>query len=112
MISAHRAHRRRVTRFRTKLLAAIMLVVSAIMAFGLYLAQRNVTAAAQRDLQQSFQAELYSLDQVQELRNAALAQRYRVLALRSRIHAALEDNARDLLYPSAIDELRDLSESE
>src|SRR5437763_11124830 len=112
MISARRANKRRVTSFRTKLLVAIMLVVSAIMAFGLYLAQRNVTAAAQRDLQQSFQAELSSLDKVQELRNAALAERCRVLALRPRIHAALEDNALDLLYPSAKDELRDLMESE
>src|SRR5947199_8960254 len=111
MISAHRAHKRRVTRFRTKLVAAMMLVVSAIMAFGLYLAQRNVTAAAQRDLQQSFQAELSSLDKVQELRNAALAERCRVLALRPRIHAALEDNALDLLYPSAKDELRELMAS-
>ncbi len=112
MISARWANKRRVTSFRTKLLVAIMLVVSAIMAFGLYLAQRNVTAAAQRDLQQSFQAELSSLDKVQELRNAALAERCRVLALRPRIHAALEDNALDLLYPSAKDELRDLMESE
>src|SRR6266568_5194610 len=112
MISAHRAHKRRVTRFRTKLLAAMMLVVSAVTAFGLYLAQRNVTAAAQRDLQQNFQAELSSLDRVQELRNAALAERCRALALRPRIHAALEDNALDLLYPSAKDELRDLMEGE
>src|SRR5437764_4882155 len=112
MISAHRAHRRRVTRFRTKLLVAIMLVVSAIMAFGLYLAQRNVTAAAQRDLQQNFQAELSSLHKVQELRHAALAERCRALVLKPRIHAALEDNALDLLYPSAKDELRDLMEGE
>jgi signal transduction histidine kinase len=112
MISAHRAHKRRVTRFRTKLLAAMMLVISAVTAFGLYLAQRNVTAAAQRDLQQNFQAELSSLDKVQELRNAALAERCRSLALRPRIHAALEDNALDLLYPSAKDELRDLMEGE
>src|SRR6266404_4517913 len=112
MISAHRSHKRRVTRFRTKLLAAIMLVVSAIMAFGLYLAQRNVTAAAQRDLQQNFQAELSSLDKVQELRNAAIAERCSTLASRPRIHAALEDNALDLLYPSAKDELRDLMEGE
>src|SRR5881227_3881232 len=112
MISAHRAHKRRVTRFRTKLLVAMMLVVSAVTAFGLYLAQRNVTAAAQRDLQQNFQAELSSLDKVQELRNAALAERCRALALRPRIHAALEDNALDLLYPSAKDELRDLMEGD
>src|SRR5438477_10619412 len=112
MISARWANKRRVTRFRTKLLAAIMLVVSAIMAFGLYLAQRNVTAAAQRDLQQNFQAELSSLDKVQELRNATLAERCRALALRPRIHAALEDNALDLLYPSAKGELRDLMEGD
>src|SRR5206468_12967029 len=110
MISARRANKRRVTKFRTKLLAAMMLVVSAVTAFGLYLAQRNVTAAAQRDLQQNFQAELSSLDKVQELRNAALAERCRALALRPRIHAALEDNALDLLYPTAKDELRDLME--
>src|SRR5437016_13702213 len=110
MISARRANKRRVTKFRTKLLAAMMLVVSTVTAFGLYLAQRNVTAAAQRDLQQNFQAELSSLDKVQELRNAALAERCRALALRPRIHAALEDNALDLLYPSAKDELRDLME--
>jgi len=112
MISAHQAHKRRVTRFRTKLLAAIMLVVSAIMVFGLYLAQRNVTAAAQSDLQQNFQAELSSLDKLQELRNAALAERCGALASRPRIHAALEDNALDLLYPSAKDELRDLMEGD
>src|SRR5438128_3327488 len=112
MISARRPNKRRVTRFRTKLLAAMMLVVSTVTAFGLYLAQRNVTAAAQRDLQQNFQAELSSLDKVQELRNAALAERCRALALRPRIHAALEDNALDLLYPSAKDELRDLMEGD
>src|SRR6266571_3592703 len=112
MISARRANKRRVTRFRTKLLAAMMLVVSAITAFGLYLAQRNVTAAAQRDLQQNFQAELSSLDKVQELRHAAIAERCSALASRPRIHAALEDNALDLLYPSAKDELRDLMEGD
>src|SRR5438128_2378889 len=112
MISARRPNKRRVTRFRTKLLAAMMLVVSTVTAFGLYLAQRNVTAAAQRDLQQNFQAELSSLDKVQELRNAALAERCGALASRPRIHAALEDNALDLLYPSAKDELRDLMEGD
>jgi signal transduction histidine kinase len=90
----------------------MMLVVSGLMAFALYFAQRHVTAAAQRDLQQNFQAELFSLDKVQELRNAALAERCGTLASRPRIHAALEDNALDLLYPSAKDELRDLMEDE
>src|SRR6266576_5097720 len=112
MISASRPNKRRVTRFRTKLLAAMMFVVSGLMAFALYFAQHHVTAAAQHDSQQDFQAELSSLDKVQELRNAALAERCSALALRPRIHAALEDNALDLLYPSAKDELRDLMEDE
>ena len=112
MISASRSNKRRVRSFRTKLLTAMMLVVSGLMAFALYFAQRHVTPAAQHDLQQDFQAELSSLDKVQELRNAALAERCSALALRPRIHAALEDNALDLLYPSAKDELRDLMEDE
>ena len=112
MISASRPNKRKMTNFRTKLLAAIMLVVSAITASGFYLAQRNVTAAAKRDLQQNFQAELSSLDKVQKFRHAAIAERCSALASRPRIHAALEDNALDLLYPSAKDELRDLMEGE
>jgi signal transduction histidine kinase len=93
------------------LVAAMMLVVVALTAGGLYFAQRKVAAAAARDLQDNFQAELSSLHKVQELRRAALAERCRVLASKPRIHAALEDNALDLLYPSAKDELRDLMKS-
>ena len=51
-----------------------------------------------------------SLDKVRELRNAALAEHCGALASRPRIHAALEDNALDLLYLTAKDELRDLME--
>ena len=98
--------------FRTKLLAAMMLVVSGLAALGVYFAQHNVVANTGRDLRQKFQAELSWLHKVQELRNAALAERCRALASKPRIHAALEDNALDLLYPSAKDELRDLMEGE
>jgi signal transduction histidine kinase len=108
MISANRPNKPQVRSFRTKLLAAMMLVVSGLMALALFLAQRHVAAAAQSNLQQNFQAELLSLDKVRELRNAALAERCGALASRPRIHAALEDTALDLLYPSAKDELRDL----
>jgi signal transduction histidine kinase len=107
-----KANRLAVRGFRTKLSAAMMLVVSAITALGLYLAQRNVTANANRALEQDFQTELSSLDKIQELRYAALAERCRALAAKPRIHAALEDNALDLLYPSAKDELRDLMEGQ
>ncbi len=105
-------NKRSAASFRAKLLAAMMLVTSGLTALGLYLAQRNVAATAERDLQQNFQAELSSLDKLRELRHAALAERCRALALKPRIHAALEDNALDLLYPSAKDELRDLMERE
>ena len=96
--------------FRTKLLAAMMLVVSALTSLGFYLSQRTVAAGAERDSQQNFQAELSWLHKIQELRHAALAERCRALVAKPRIHAALEDNALDLLYPSAKDELRDLME--
>src|SRR6266571_8402855 len=112
MIASSGPSKRSAASFRTKLLAAMMLVVSAITASGFYLAQRNVTAAAKRDLQQNFQAELSSFDNVQKFRHAAIAERCSALASRPRIHAALEDNALDLLYPSAKDELRDLMEGD
>ncbi len=98
--------------FRAKLLLGMMLVVSALTILGVYFTQRNVAAAAQRDLRQNFEAELSWLHRVQELRNAALQERCRRLAAKPRIHAALEDNALDLLYPSAKDELRDLMQTE
>jgi signal transduction histidine kinase len=88
----------------------MMVVVFALTAVGLYFAQRSVTTTAERELQQSFQAELASVHKLQELRHATLADRCRELALKPRIHAALEDNALDLLYPSAKDELRGLME--
>jgi signal transduction histidine kinase len=90
----------------------MMLVVSALTILGVYLAQRNVAATTQRDLKQSFEAELSWLHRVQQLRNAALQDRCQKLAAKPRIHAALEDNALELLYPSAKDELRDLMEVE
>ena len=101
-----------VTSFRTKLLLAMMLVVSGLTLLGVYLAQRNVAITTQRNLRQSFEAELSWLHRLQQLRNAALQERCRGLAAKPRIHAALEDNALDLLYPSAKDELADLMQTE
>jgi len=110
MIFSAKANGPEITSFRTKLAIAMMLVVSGVTAFGIYLGQGRVTANAERDLRQTFQAELSGLDKLQELRHATLAERCRLLAEKPRIHAALEDNALDLLYPSAKDELRDLME--
>jgi len=85
-----------------------MLVVTVVTALGLFFAQRNVADNARRELEQSFQRELASFHSLQEIRHTALAERSRTLARRPRIHAALEDNALDLLYPSARDELLDV----
>src|SRR5213596_2296335 len=98
--------------FRTRLFTAMSVIVAALTMLGLYLPQRKVTADAERNLQENFQAELSSLHKLEELRHAALADRCKALAAKSRIHAAIEDNAIDLLYPSAKDELRDLMEGE
>ena len=98
--------------YRTRLLVAMMLVVVALTALGLFLAQRKVAIEAELDMRQDFQNELATLHGVQKTRRNALAERCRDLVMRPRIHAALEDNALDLLYPSAKDELRDLVEPE
>jgi len=95
-------------RFRTRLLVAMMLVVVVVAATGLWFAQSNVAANVQLDWQREFRAELAALHAAQEVRHAALAERCRVLARKPRIHAALEDNAPDLLYPNARDELADV----
>ncbi len=94
--------------FRAKLLIGMMLVVLVLTSLGLYLAQRKVAIEAEVDFRQDFRNELATLHGIQEVRYAALAERCRTLVLRPRIHAALEDNALDLLYPSAKDELRDM----
>ena len=112
MSSLVQARDKGVATFRTRLFTAMMLIVATLTALGLYLAQRKVTADAERNLQENFRAELSSLHKLEELRHAALADRCNALAGKSRIHAAIEDNAIDLLYPSAKDELRDLMEGE
>jgi signal transduction histidine kinase len=112
MRSAVQARDEGVASFRTRLFTAIMLIVATLTALGFYMAQQKVTADAERDLQENFQAELASLHRLEELRHAALEDRCNKLAAKPRIHAAIEDNAMDLLYPSAKDELRDLMEGD
>jgi signal transduction histidine kinase len=99
-----------IRRFRVKLTVAMMLVVSLLTSLGIYVAQRRAAEDAQADLRRDFELELASLHHLQDLRNAAVADRCKTLASNARIHAALEDNALDLLYPSARAELRNLME--
>ena len=94
--------------FRTRLLVGMMLVATLVTAMTLYVAQKKAAADAGESFRRVYEAELAATRRAHELRQAALTERSRALARRPRIHAALEDNALDLLYPSARDELRDL----
>ncbi len=94
--------------FRWKLLLAMGVVVSALTALGIYAAERNATASAENDFQQEFQAALAALHHVQEIRSSEIARRNDALVRNPRIHAALEDDALDLLYPIVKDQLHDL----
>jgi signal transduction histidine kinase len=106
--AADESPRPRVAGFRTKLLVAIMLLVTLLTLLALYLAQRSLAENFEEDLQREFQGELAAIDRAQELRRVALVERCRGLVRRPRIRAAFEDDALDLLYPNAADELRDL----
>src|SRR6476620_4693728 len=98
--------------FRTRFFTAIMVIVATLTALGFYLAQRRVPTDAERNLQETFKTELSSTHKIEELRHAALADRSNTLVAKPRIHAAIEDDAIDLLYPSAKEGLRDLMEGE
>jgi signal transduction histidine kinase len=91
--------------FRVRLLVAMMLVVSAVALVGFLVTQRSVAEGVRREFELGFQGELAALHAAEDARSAAVAERCRALARRPRIHAALEDGAPDLLYPSARDEM-------
>lgn len=95
-------------RFRWKLALAMMLLTFVLTAIGVVLAHRHVAQVAQRELRQALTAEIAAWSQAQAVRQAALVEHCRVLVRKPRLHAALEDDALDLLYLSARDELRDI----
>ena len=97
----------RVAGFRTKLLVAMMLVVTTITALGLYFAERNLGAGVERDLRREFERELDARQRTEEIRRAALAERCRALVRKPRIQAALEDFP-ESLYDNAESELSDI----
>ena len=108
MIATPEPQTSRVAGFRRKLLIAMMLVVSAITLLALYFAQRSLAANVTDDLQSGFASNVAALHNAQEVRHAGLVERCRALVRKPRIHAALLDDALDLLYPNAEDELRDV----
>ena len=100
-----------ITAFRARLLAAMTLVVLTLTLCGFYLAERSVTAETEHDMQRAFDAELGLMRTVRGMRHASLVERCRALVRKPRIHAALEDDALDLLYPSAREELGEVEPS-
>ena len=86
----------------------MMLVVAAITGLALYVALQGAARSAEGELHREFRSAAASLHDIEVVRRTALTERCRALARKSRIHAALEDNAPDLLYPSASDALRDV----
>lgn len=104
--------RQDVAGFRSRLLVGMMLVVLGLTAVVLYVAERRVVSDTEQASRLAYVNELAAMHRLQELRHTALAERCKTLVHRPRIHAALEDNALDLLYPSARDELRDVMDAE
>ncbi len=95
-------------RFQWRLLGVLALVVLATAAAVLWLARRNIALEEEHRRETEFQVSLALLRSGQRSRHELLVERCRALATKSRIQAALEDGAEDLLYLSAHDELRDL----
>lgn len=95
-------------RYRIKLMAVMMVMVTAVTGAGLYLAERTLTESVNNGFEREFVAEIDTLYSFEELRHANFFEVCQKLARKPRLHAALEDNALDLLYPIAKDELREL----
>lgn len=98
----------RVPRFRKRLLLAMALLVATATAIGIVVLDQDIEASARREMDQAFRAELEARHDALAVRDAAIAELCRALVRKPRIRAALEDNALDLLYPVARDELRDV----
>src|SRR4051812_19111937 len=98
----------RVAGFRTKVLVGMMLVISGVTALALYFAERSLTTNVERGIREQFLTEFDSLERARDVRYAALIERCRALARKPRIRAALEE-APDVLYLNADDEVRDMS---
>ena len=49
-----------------------MVIVATLTGLGFYLAQRKITADAERNLQEKFKTELSSMHKLEELRHAAV----------------------------------------
>jgi len=92
--------------FRARLALAMMLVVAAVTVATLIVTQRSFDAAYTRVSRDRFAAEADAFASVQEARLAGARTAVLGLARSVRLLAALRERDVDLLYKSAVDELR------
>lgn len=99
---------RKVSGFRLRIFFAITLLVGGLAVPVVVITQRHLSAGAEQELQASVERQMAAAAHTRRVRQAVLLEICDSLAREPRIHAALEDNALDLLYPSAQHELRQL----
>ncbi len=97
-----------VSGFRGRLFLIIVLVVGLLAIIGAALAQRHLSAASEEEFANSVQQHVEASLEAHQVRQEMLVGICADLARQPRIHAALEDDALDLLYPSAANELSPL----
>jgi len=95
-------------RFRLKILAALMLVVVLFAGLALYVAEQKNYREVILDQHRVFLAEFDAWQKVRTARHAHLTLPCQKLVHRPRIQASFEDDALDLLYPSARDEMNQI----
>ena len=105
--SRRRAARAETRRFAARLLLAMALLTVLVGAGAVGLARRHLARLQTREAELRFAVGEAGDLALRRLRAEALADRARVLARRPRLHAALEDDALDLLYHAAHDDLRE-----
>lgn len=96
------------TGFRPRMMAYLMLIASGVTVGALFISQRKLASEVARDQERVFEAEEAALSKIRQNLRTTLSERCRALVHKPRILAAFEDDALDLLYPSARDELKDL----
>lgn len=93
--------------FSRRLWIALVGLVAAATALAVWLARAQLLAAETEAARLRFVAESAAAGALRSARVTELQRHLDHLATRPRLHAALEDDALDLLYPVAFDELRD-----
>lgn len=99
---------RSIGNFRLKLLLATALIASSITFCGVVLAEHHLAQRNAQELQMLIERETLGAINARTVRQAVLQDICERLSRQPRIHAALEDDALDLLYPTAKNELHRL----